>query len=122
MTGYNAGTGYDLTTGLGSVNAANLVNATLWAGVPPTAPPATIDRPTVTVPVAALAIIFALCLGLLFVGLLRRQLRWTTAVLLLALALSILSAARTSASTRPRHPVSRAPAAMRLASLTGSHR
>jgi subtilase family serine protease len=122
LTGYNAGTGYDLTTGLGSVNAANLVNATLWAGVPPAAPPATIDRPTVTLPVAALAIICALCLGLLFVGLRRKQLRWTTAVLLLAFALSILSAARTSASTRSHHPASRAPAAMRLASFTASHR
>lgn len=122
LTGYNAGTGYDLTTGLGSVNAANLVNATLWAGVPPAAPPATIDRPTITAPVAALAIACALCLGLLFVGLRRRQLRWTTAVLLLAFALSILSAARTSASTRSHHPVSQAPAAVRLASFTGSHR
>ncbi len=122
LTGYDAGVGYDLTTGLGSVNAANLVNSTMWAGVPPTVPPATIDRPTVTVPVAALAIICALCLGFLFVGLRRRQLRWTTAVLLLAFALSILSAARTSASTRPHHLVSRAPAAMRLASFTGSHR
>jgi Pro-kumamolisin, activation domain/Sodium/calcium exchanger protein len=122
LTGYNAGTGYDLTTGLGSVNATNLVNATLWAGVPPAAPPATIDRPVLTVQVAALAIICALCLGFLFVGLRRKQLRWTTAVLLLAFALSILSAARTSASTRPHHAASRAPAAMRLASFTGSHR
>lgn len=122
LQSYNASAGYDLATGLGSVNAQNLVMSTMWAGVPPAAPPATIDRPMVTLPVAALAIACALCLGLVFVGLRRRQLRWTTAVLLLAFALSILSAARTSASTRPHHPVSRAPAAMRLASLTGSHR
>jgi len=121
LTGYNAGAGYDLATGLGSVNAEKLVMATAWAGVPLAAPPATINRPVLTVPVAALAIICALCLGLLFVGLRRRQLRWTTAVLLLAFALSILSAARTSASARPHHPVSRASAAMRLASFTGSH-
>jgi Pro-kumamolisin, activation domain len=122
LTGYNAGVGYDLATGLGSVNAANLVNATQWAGVPPAAPPATIDRPTITAPVAALAIIGALCLGLLSVGLRRKQLRWTTAVLLLAFALSILSAARTSAGTRSHHPASRVPAAMRLASWKASHR
>ena len=94
----------------------------MWAGVPPAAPPATIDRPTSPLPVAALAIACALCLGFLFVGLRRRQLRWTTAVLLLAFALSILSAARTGASTRPHHPASRAPAAMRLASFTATHR
>jgi subtilase family serine protease len=28
---YNAGTGYDLATGLGSINAANLANAPVWA-------------------------------------------------------------------------------------------
>jgi subtilase family serine protease len=122
LTGYNAGVGYDLTTGLGSVNAENLVNSTMWAGVPPSAPPITVDRPTVTAPIAALAIVCALCFGLLFAGVHRRQLRWTTAVLLLAFALSILSAARTSASTRPHHPVSRAPAAMQLASWKGSRR
>jgi len=122
LTGYNAGAGFDLATGLGSVNATNVVDSTMWAGVAPAAPPATIDRPTITAPVAALAIVCALCLGFLFAGLRRRQLRWTTAVLLLAFALSILSAARTSASPRPHHPVSRAPSAMRLASWTASHR
>jgi len=120
LRGYSAGPGYDLATGLGSVNAYYL--ATTWGSAAVPVPPATIDRPTVTLPVAALAIICALCLGLLFVGFRRRQLRWTTAVLLLAFALSILSAARTSASTRPHHPASRAPAAMRLASFTRSHR
>ena len=30
LSGYNAGVGYDRATGLGSVNAANLVNATGW--------------------------------------------------------------------------------------------
>ncbi len=122
LTGYNAGVGYDLATGLGTVNAANLVNSTMWAGIPPAAPPATIDRPMVTAPIVAVAAACALCLVLLFLGLRRRQLRWTTAVLLLAFALSILSVARTSAGTRPRPPVSRSPSAMQLASFTGSHR
>jgi hypothetical protein len=100
LTGYAAGAGYDLATGLGSVNVTNLVNATLWAGAPPVSePPATINRPTVTAPAASVAIACALCLGLLFVGLRRRQVRWSTAVLLLAFALSILNAARSSAST-----------------------
>jgi len=122
LRGYNAGTGYDLATGLGSVNAYNLATSTMWAGAPLSKPPATINRPTVTVPIAALAIACALCLGLLFVGLRRKQLRWTTAVLLLAFALSILSAARTSASARPAHPSPQRPAATRLASLVASHR
>ncbi|HEX4147040.1 MAG TPA: protease pro-enzyme activation domain-containing protein, partial [Pirellulales bacterium] len=93
VSGFSAGTGYDLATGLGSINATNVVNSTMWVGVTPSTPPATIDRPTVTVPVATLAIAMAMFLGLLFVGLRRKQLRWTTAVLLLAFALSILSAA-----------------------------
>jgi len=119
MTSFNAGTGYDLATGLGTVNANNLV--TLWntAGVPPVNPPATIDRPTLTVPVVTLAITSALCLGLLFLGLRRRQIRWTTAVLLVAFALSILSAARSSGNTHMGSRVTQHPAATRLASLTG---
>jgi hypothetical protein len=121
VSGFSAGTGYDLATGLGSINAANVVNSTMWAGVPPSTPPATTNRPTITVPVATLAIAMAMFVGLLFVGLRRKQLRWTTAVLLIAFALSILSAARTSASTRPAHPAApRHPAAVRLATLTGS--
>ena len=65
----------------------------------------------------------AMFLGLLFLGLRRKQLRWTTAVLLVAFALSILSAARASANTHPVHPeASRHPAAVRLASFTGSQR
>ena len=96
---YNAGIGYDLATGLGSVNALNFVSANLWAGAPPTEPPAAIKGPTETVPAAMLAIACALCLALLFVGLRRRQIRWSTAVLLLAFALSILNAATTRAGT-----------------------
>lgn len=122
-SGYSAGTGYDLATGLGSINVANLVNSPMWAGVPPAAPPATVNRPTITLPVAALAISMAMFLGLLFLGLRRKQLRWTTAVLLVAFALSILSAARASANTHQVHPeASRHPAAVRLASFTGSQR
>lgn len=30
LSGYNAGTGYDRATGLGSVNAANLIKANGW--------------------------------------------------------------------------------------------
>lgn len=121
LSGYSAGTGFDLATGWGSVNVANLVNATGWAAAPPSEPPAAINRPAVTVPVATLALACALCLGLLFLGLRRKQLRWTTAVLLLAFALSILTAARSSASTRAVHPASQHPAA-KLVSLTASHR
>lgn len=119
LTGYSAGLGYDLATGLGSVNALNIVDSTMWAAAPPSEPPATINRPTLTVPVATLAIAFALCLGLVFIGLRRGQIRWTTAVLLLAFALSILNAARSSASTRPDHSTPQRPAAARLVSLTG---
>jgi hypothetical protein len=36
LTGFDAGTGYDLATGLGSVNVANLVNApSAWNAAPP---------------------------------------------------------------------------------------
>jgi subtilase family serine protease len=34
QSGYNAGVGYDLATGLGSVNVLNLVNSDSWAAVP----------------------------------------------------------------------------------------
>jgi hypothetical protein len=43
----------------------------------------------------------ALSLGMLLVGLRRRQIRWSTAVLLLAFALSILNVAATRADTQP---------------------
>jgi hypothetical protein len=43
-------------------------------------------------------------------------------VLLLAFALSILNAARSSASTRPGHAAPERTAAARLVSLNGSHR
>jgi subtilase family serine protease len=32
LAGYSASSGYDLTTGLGTINASNLVNANAWAG------------------------------------------------------------------------------------------
>jgi hypothetical protein len=110
MTGYNTAVGFDLATGLGSVNALNFVNANLWAAAPPMEPPAAIKRPTVTAPAALLAIACALCLAFLFAGLRRKQIRWSTAVLLLAFALSILNATRSSAATRagsstPQHRV-----------------
>jgi uncharacterized membrane protein YphA (DoxX/SURF4 family) len=116
LTGYNAGAGYNLATGLGSVNVANLVNATLWAGAPADPElPRTINRPTVTAPAAVAAIACVLCLGLLFVGLRRRQVRWSTVVLLLAFALSILSAARSSASTHVGNAAARRAVASKLA-------
>ena len=119
LTGYNAGTGYDLATGLGSVNITNLVNGTLWAGAPAgPEPPATINRPTVTAPAAGLAITFALCLGLLYVGLRRRQVRRSTAVLLLAFALSILNAARSSAATQAGNAATQHSVASKSASST----
>jgi Pro-kumamolisin, activation domain len=122
MSSYNAGPGYDLASGLGSVNANNLVLAAGWAGIPAT-PPTTIGRRLMmTAPAATLAIAFALCLGLVFVGLRRRQVRWSTAVLLLAFALSILNAARTSASTHAGNRTTRRPVASTLVSSTGSHR
>jgi Pro-kumamolisin, activation domain len=100
---YNATAGYDLATGLGSVNAFNLANSTLWAAAPNPQPPATLRRPNVTAPIALFALACAVCLGLLFVGLGRRQMRWSTALLLVALALSILNAARSRAGTLGGH-------------------
>jgi subtilase family serine protease len=96
MTGFSAGLGYDLATGLGSINAANLVSGPLWAVGPGPVSPVTNNRPTVTAPVVTLAIACVLCFAMLFAGLRRRQIRWSTAVLLLVFALSILSAARSS--------------------------
>lgn len=123
LTGYNAATGYDLATGLGTVNAKNLVLAAMWSsGAPPASLPTTILRPKLTIPVAILALACAFFLGLMFLGVRRGQLRWTTAVLLLAFAFSILSAARANANTPAlRAPARHAPVA-RLASLTGSLR
>jgi len=118
LTGYNAGTGYNLATGLGSVNVTNLVSATHWAVAPSPGPPATINRPTVTAPAAGLAIACALCLGLLFIGLRRRHIRWSTAVLLLAFALSILSAARSSADTHAGNAATQRPVASKSAPST----
>jgi hypothetical protein len=51
INGYNATTGYDLATGLGSVNAANLVNG--WASVAGTAI-ASLSSATLAFPVTAL--------------------------------------------------------------------
>ncbi|HTW22851.1 MAG TPA: protease pro-enzyme activation domain-containing protein [Candidatus Baltobacteraceae bacterium] len=122
LTGYNAAAGFDLTTGLGSVNADNLVLSTRWAGAPPAGVPTTINRPTLTVPVAALALACALFLSLLFLGLRRGQLRWTTAVLLVAFAFSILSAARAKANTPALRAPAQRPVAVRLASFAGNQR
>ena len=99
LRGYNAGVGYDLATGLGSINAGNLVNAPGWAAAP-VEPPSAIQLPGGMAPAAALAAVCALLLATMFVGLRRRQMRWSTVVLLLAFALSILSAARSYAGTR----------------------
>jgi subtilase family serine protease len=104
LTGFSAGTGYDQATGLGTINAANLVNATMWAGAPAPVnePPTSFNRPTATV--TTTAIFCALLLSLLLMGARKRQIRWSTAVLLALFALSILNAATTSASTRVNTP------------------
>src|SRR5579862_8474304 len=121
LSGYSAGVGYDLATGLGTVNVNNLVNDWANGEVPPAGSPA-VNRPTITVPIAILALACAFCLGLMFLGLRRGQLRWTTAVLLLAFAFSILSVARAKANTPVLHGPAGRSAAARVASLTVSPR
>jgi subtilase family serine protease len=51
LSGYVAGTGYDLATGLGSVNAANFVNAAVWTSTTKASGDFTLSlsSPTVTV-------------------------------------------------------------------------
>jgi hypothetical protein len=61
---------------------------------------------------------FALCLGLLYVGLRRRQVRWSTALLLPAFALSILNAARSSAATHAGNAATQHSVASKSASST----
>jgi hypothetical protein len=101
LTGFSAGAGYDEATGLGSINAANLVNATAWAGVPPAAElPVTVGQPKVTVAALVPLEAFALTLGLVCFAVRRKQMRWTMAALLVMLGLSIFNAATTSASRR----------------------
>jgi uncharacterized protein (TIGR03437 family) len=52
--GYNAGTGYDLATGLGSVDVNNFV--TLWGGAPATTPTTIPTTTTITAVPAAVAV------------------------------------------------------------------
>jgi hypothetical protein len=49
LIGYNAGPGFDLATGLGSINASNFVNANVWASN--TAPDFTVSSPNAIVTV-----------------------------------------------------------------------
>ena len=105
-SGYNAGTGYDLATGLGSVNVTNLVNASGWAtAVPP-------NVPNVGTPIApslarrlqdrdwqpagrAIAMTFAFCLGILLLGYRQRSRRTNAAMTVIALAFLMLTAGLT---------------------------
>ena len=100
-SGYSAGTGYDLATGLGSVNVENLVLANGWASAP--------NVPNFKTPIApapvrlvqyrnwrpagrAIAITFAFCLGILLLGFRHRSRRSNAAMALVAFAFFMLTA------------------------------
>jgi hypothetical protein len=100
--GYNAGTGYDLATGLGTINVENLVNAAGFAAVPNVqAPP---EAPVAPAParrfavrnfqpaVRAIAITFVFCLGILLLGFRQRSRRTNAAMALVAFVLLTLTA------------------------------
>jgi subtilase family serine protease len=50
---YNAGVGYDLATGLGTINAENFVNASAWAGSAIATPDFTLTSPSSTLTIAS---------------------------------------------------------------------
>jgi pro-kumamolisin-like protein len=81
LSGYNAGVGYDLATGLGSVNVLNLVNAASWAGarvVPDSKPPMAPSRVrwfrdrNWQAAARAIAITCVFCIAILLLGFRRR--------------------------------------------------
>jgi hypothetical protein len=90
LNGYNAGTGYDLATGLGSINVENLVAAHGFAAVPNVqAPPAAPVAPAPSLlrridvrdwqpAIRAGAIKLVFCLGIILLGL-RQRFRRTAA-------------------------------------------
>lgn len=102
QTGYSAGTGYDLATGLGSVNVGNLINAAGFAAVPnvqgpPAAPLAPAPARYFQVrdwqpPLGAIAITFIFCLGIFLLGFRQRSRRTNAAMALVAFALMTLTA------------------------------
>jgi hypothetical protein len=102
QNGYSAGTGYDLATGLGSVNVGNLIAAHGFAAapdinVPPTAPlaPALLRRMDIRdwqPSVRAIAITFIFCLGTILLGFRQRSRRLNAAMVLTAITLLTLTA------------------------------
>jgi hypothetical protein len=102
QNGYSASTGYDLATGLGSVNVENLIAAHGFAAAPdinppPTTPvaPALLRRMDVRdwqPAVRAFAITCVFCLGIVLLGLRQRSRRLNAAMVLTAIALLTLTA------------------------------
>ena len=100
QNGYSAGTGYNLATGLGSVNVENLVVAHGFAAAPDVNPPtpvapALLRRMDVRdwQPAArAIAITFVLCLGIVLLGFRQRSRRMNAVMALTAIALLTLTA------------------------------
>jgi hypothetical protein len=97
---YNAGTGYDLATGLGSVNVENLVMAKGWAAVPDVPNTRTpLSRDPATLPqhrnwqaaVRAIVITCVFCLGILLIGFWQRSRRSNAALALVAFVFLVMS-------------------------------
>jgi hypothetical protein len=100
QNGYNAGSGYDLATGLGSVNVENLVLAHGFAAAPDVNPPTPVapallrrlDVRDWQPAVRAIAITFVLCLGIILLGFRQRSRRLNAAMVVAAIALLTLTA------------------------------
>jgi len=100
QTGYNAGVGYDLATGIGSVNAFNLVNAAGWAAVPaaPNFKPPIVPNPLAQIQdrnwqatARAIAITCVFCIGVLLLGFRRRSRRSSAALALVVFGFVMLT-------------------------------
>jgi hypothetical protein len=114
QNGYSAGPGYDLATGLGSVNVGNLVAAHGFAALPGVqAPPAAPVLPRIRrmdvrdwqPAVRAIAITFAFCLGIILLGMRQRSRRTTAAMALIAVALLTLTAGIARFHRTTAHPI-----------------
>ena len=102
QNGYSASTGYNLATGLGSVNVENLIVAHGFAAAPDVNPPATtpvapallrrMDVRDWQPAVRAIAITFVFCLGIVLLGFRQRSRRTNAAMALTAIALLTLTA------------------------------
>ncbi|MGB9070055.1 MAG: S53 family peptidase [Candidatus Acidiferrales bacterium] len=102
QNGYSASTGYDLATGLGSVNVENLIAAHGFAAAPDVNPPPTtpvapallrqMDVRDWQPAVRAIAITFVFCLGIVLLGFRQRSRRLNAAMVLTAIALLTLTA------------------------------